>query len=221
MRERRKLPFLLPPALERKLRSLPTEAQNEVIQRQQEFLSDPDFLRVVLQSPLSVRANDLGVKLLTGSQNMLLRKADQPSLDPLKVAQFLAWLAEAEPQHMNWVVQRGLEWLDIKRITRPRGRPRGRVKDQEYLHYFSGAMLMIHQDQLWEAKHEIRQKYPKNWRLKLQLSLQEKGWGPETVELLATAHNREAFAIKLVSRRFEVEYDTVAKAVRRSSKVGR
>jgi hypothetical protein len=168
--------------------------------------SHPDFVRIVLQHPQSLHANELAVKLLTGAENRRLNRADEPSLDPFRVAQVLAWLANTEPQNMNWVVRQGLSWLGIDRITRL-GRPPGRVKDKEYLNYFNGAMLLIEQEQLWEAKQDSQRKHPSNWRLEPQCKLQKQAWGPETVEFLVTARSKRAFAIKFVSRHFNTELD--------------
>jgi hypothetical protein len=209
--------YPLLPCVRRKLRPLPAEDQAKILESAGKMASHPDFVRIVLQHPQSLHANELAVKLRTGAENRRLNRADEPSLDPFRVAQVLAWLANTAPQNMNWVVRQGLSWLGIERITRL-GRPPGRVKDKEYLNYFNEAMRLIEQDKLWETKQDSRQKYPAKWRLKLQHDLQKKDWGPETVEFLAVARSKRAFAIKLVSRYFGTTYDTVAKAVRRCEK---
>jgi hypothetical protein len=217
MSKKAKLPYPLPPSVRSKLRVLDAELRAKIIESSGKIVSHPDFVRIILQHPLSQRANELTLKLLTGAQNRRLNRADEPSLDPFRVAQVLAWLADTEPQDMNWVVRQSLSWLGIDRITRL-GRPPGRVKDKKYLLYFNEAIRIIEQDQLWEAKQDSRQKYPRNWRLELQRNLKKKGWGPETFEFLAAAPSKRALAIKLVSRRFNTAYDTVAKAVRRHGK---
>jgi hypothetical protein len=218
MPEKIKWPYPLLPSVKRQLLAAPADVRQRILDSRKNDWSDPDFRRLALQQPMAIHANELTINLLIGAQNILLNQNVQPSLDPHRVAQVLAWLAETEPSDMNWVVGQSLRWLGIKRGRRGPGRAKGREKDTVYAVYFAKAMQMIEEEQLWATKQEFRRKYPSGWQPKLERYFQKKEWGPETVDMLAKSPSKRAFAIHMLSRHFDVAYDTVARAITRSEK---
>jgi hypothetical protein len=148
-----------------------------------------------------------------------LQSATDGSLDLVKVAQFLAWLACCDTDRLAWVRGAGLRLLGIERVGRKVGRRRGREKSASYLFYLRVARDVIKTDGIWSKRLELEARYPYDWKRRLRREIKKNGWDDETVTYLLTARTPRSLAIYMVSRHFDVTYDAVERGVQRAQSV--
>jgi hypothetical protein len=212
----------LPPELRRKFATLSAAERDELLGKTQRLFGDKNLRHLILQSPEFRLAEELCVKLLIGSQDLILRRpATKGGLQPLQVAQFLASLAYKRDRDLPRTVQEGLRWLGIKPMPQRRGRPRGRLKDADYLAYVQETEQLLAREGIHDRKAEMKRKYPTGWQTRLRGLLVSQGWYPEVVDFIVVSKTLRSCAVNLAARRFNVSYDAVAKACRRENKTAK
>src|SRR5258708_1034861 len=91
-------PAWVSPSTKRALSTLPPRVREEMRAACEKFARDPRFAEFWPRTGQSKLAADILSKLLKGVSNTLLAQDREGALDPVKVAEFLAWIACCEEE---------------------------------------------------------------------------------------------------------------------------
>lgn len=216
---RQKFEFL-PPTLRRELAKSPERAEQIVTRSAawvRSLLQDPAMQKLLRDSPLMVKGQEIAVRLSLGVQEMLGSGQTGDSLHPLKVGMFLALISDPPTDDLAWYVRTGLENLGIKRSSR-QGRPKGRKSETEHFISFKVSESLIEQTQLWNKKQQFMQESPSKGDTHLRNVLRTDGWSPEVIGLTVACHSPRSLALHMAALECMVEYDTIRRSVQRYSR---
>jgi len=181
----------------------------------EKFGRDPRFAEFWSRTGQGKLAADILSKLLKGVSNTPLAQDREGALTPVKVAEFLAWIACCEEESdLPWAVKTGLKWLGIERQKKKRGRPEGRHSDYEYRVEFEKWCAMIDRTGVLQLKKSMKKDVLRTGGTRLRSLLRERGWREEEVDVLIRQKTRRSMAIQLTANDAKTLYDTVQKAIR-------
>jgi hypothetical protein len=184
--------------------------------------SDPSMEEFVRDAIAEMNlASELHERLLAGAKNELFNENLEPSLNLKKAAEFFAWLSHTQKKKLPRVVIAGLEGLGINRPSKKSGRPRGRRTDILYVARVREIMLRIGQRDVFSMKKQMRKKYSHRWRVPFMRSLEREGFPLEEIDILTTSSSLRAFATHMTASEFNVSYDAVDRACRRTAKAAK
>jgi hypothetical protein len=132
-----------------------------------------------------------------------------------KLAGIFASMRSCSDRELAKCAKQGL--IDIGFPRPGRGRPKGRIQDQELRTFVEVAERAIADTKIFQKKDEAKASYGRNWARRFRVTLRAEGWPTESFDVI-TRSTPTLFAKHLAAAQYNCDLTHVSRALRAATR---